>query len=473
MGHYGLPAILGARAARPLSWWGEASLPASLSPRPTGGQGEGHHVGRAEQSPPYGGARADRLSCLAILFGLFSFLITDSGLSAEPTAPAASPAIDKPAPLQYLNLGPQSVTGNATPGQREQAIKAFDLSPAVFIENKGQWDSQVRYGFDGKGTRVSFTDAGPVFQMLKSGGEDGEVSQAVFSATFVGGRKVTPVGIEKSPSTTNYYVGKDSSKWQSSVPSFQKVAYLGLYEGVDLYTWGKRSGLKYEFHVAPGASWKQIVVRYDGIDGLSIDDKGALHVKTPLGEIIDSAPVVYQETDHQRVEIAARFSLVDKSSYRFQITGAVDPSLSLVIDPSLAWGSYLGGGRDIGSGIAVDSSGNCYVTGTTNSSDFPTPGGFDTSFNGGAGDAFVAKITTSGQLEWATYLGGNDDDYGYGIAADAAGNCYVTGYTASSDFPVPGAFDTYCGDCDGFLTKTVASQSWWKLDGKRNGVFLS
>jgi len=344
---------------------------------------------------------------------------------------------------------------------KKRALQAFDLSPAVFVENKGQWDESVRYGFDGKGVRVSFTDAGPVFQMLKNTGdkENPQIAQKVFSASFRGANHVRPVGLDAAATKVNYYIGNDASKWHSGVPSFEKILYKGLYDGVDLYTWGKRSGIKYEFHLAPGASWKDIVVRYEGIEGLAIDETGALHVRTSLGEIVDGAPVVYQETGGRRVEIAATFRLVDACSYGFEITGDVDAALPMVIDPYLAWSSYLGGsGDDGGRCIAVDSTGNCYVTGYTTSSDFRTAGGLDTSL-GGSLDAYVAKVTPSGTLAWSTYLGGSSNDEGSGIAADATGNCYLTGYTNSTDFPTAGGFDTSGGGnySDAFVVKVTAS----------------
>jgi len=340
----------------------------------------------------------------------------------------------------------------------QKVLQSLDLSPAIFVENKGQWDTDVRYGFDGKGTRVSFTDSGPVFQILRSTGEDGEVSRKVFSARFVGADKVPPVGLEQSTSKTNYYIGKDPSKWRTGVSSFRKMAYYGLYDGVDLYTWGKRSGLKYEFHVAPGKSWEDIVIRYDGIEGLSVDGKGALHVKTALGEMVDDAPVAYQETKDGRREIPVRFRLVAKDSYAFEITGLVDSSLELVIDPDLCWATCLGGtDDDFARAIALDAYGNTWVTGYTHSSDFPTLGGFDASLDGNR-DVFVARFTPSGDLAWASYLGGSGDDLGHRIAIDALGNVWLTGYSSSSDFPTPGGFDALLGGPrDAFVARITPS----------------
>ncbi len=121
---------------------------------------------------------------------------------------------------------------------------------------------------------------------------------------------------------------------------------------------------------------------------------------------------------------------------------------------TLTYGTYLGSG--IGYGIAVDGSGNVYITGRANSADFPiTPGAFDTSHNGG-NDAFAAKLNAGGStLGYATYLGGSNDERGFSIAVNLAGNAYVTGFTVATDFPTtPGAFDiTFNGSRDAFVTK--------------------
>ena len=101
------------------------------------------------------------------------------------------------------------------------------------------------------------------------------------------------------------------SQWHTGVPTYQKVAYENLYAGIDLQTWGRRDSLKYEFHVAPGADYTQIRVQYDGIQNLSIDAAGVLHVKTTLGELTDDAPVIYQEIGGQQVAVAGQFQLLD------------------------------------------------------------------------------------------------------------------------------------------------------------------
>ena len=312
------------------------------------------------------------------------------------------------------------------------ALDAFNPSPAVFVESKGQRDVGVRYSLNCGGTCLSFSDSGLVFQMTRSSVEDGQISQTSFSASFVDAKAVCPVGL-----------GNDSSN-RHDTSLFRQIAYYGIYDGVDFCAWGRHSGLKYEFHVAPGADWRRVIVRYNGIEGLSIDSGGALRVKTVLGEMIDSAPVVYQDSAAGRKDIKARFRIVDGVSYGFDLLGDIDGSLPLVIDPDLTWASYLGGSDyDISQGIAVDASGNAWVAGYTWSTDFPAPGGV--AANAGGADAFLAKITPQGTLAWASYLGGGHNDAAYGVAIDPSGDAWLAGLTLSADFPMHGGFDTSYG----------------------------
>ena len=371
-----------------------------------------------------------------------------------------------------ITLAIQELEERTVPSATSTAVEVFDASPALFVENQGQWENEsVRYAFFGSGANVLHTDSGPVFQLFQQFADDdteassklpvqddvphglGDVSvqQACFSASFDGANMIEPVGLDQAATLHNYYVG-EQSRWRTAVPSYQTVAYPGVYEGIDLLTWGRRNSLKYEFHIEPGADYQQIQVSYQGIEGLSLDDAGALHIQTQLGELIDDAPYIYQQINGEHVEIAGEFRLVDQDTYAFQLTGNYDADTELIIDPLLVWSTYLGGTTgEYGYGVAVDSSGNPMVTGITGSSDW-TSGGFDTSYDGGF-DAFVAKLSSAGAHLWSTYLGGTDRDYGSGIAVDGSGNPMVTGETCSSGW-TSGGFDTsHNGGVDAFVAK--------------------
>ncbi|MDQ6832714.1 MAG: SBBP repeat-containing protein, partial [Chloroflexota bacterium] len=119
---------------------------------------------------------------------------------------------------------------------------------------------------------------------------------------------------------------------------------------------------------------------------------------------------------------------------------------------------YLGGnGNDRGNGIAVDASGNAYVTGNTDSTDFPVTNGSTLGDGMDNSDVFMTKLDTNGVRVYSTHLGGSGGDLGNGIAVDAGGNAYVTGFTASMDFPVTNGSIRISKINNAFVTKIVVS----------------
>ena len=341
--------------------------------------------------------------------------------------------------------GPAAVGGDET-----RAMRIFETSPAIFVENHGQWDSKVRYAFNGSGVNVLFTDAGPVFRLFSD--EEGAPAAATVTARFVAASESVPEGVEPSEAYANFHVGSDPSRWKYGVPSYRKVRYTGIYDGIDLECRGRRSGLKYEFRVEPGADWRKIAVRYAGIDGLSIDSGGALHVETALGEMVDDAPVAYQDTPGGRREVAARFVLADERTYAFEITGEYDPSLPLVIDPEIEWSRFVGGdSTDRAYAIAADALRSVYITGNTSCSDW-TGEGYDTTVSDGT-IGFVTRISAAGRVEWTTFFGGNKPTSGHSIVLDYAGSILVAGYTYDGSWAY-GCGSTFGGGLrDGFLMK--------------------
>lgn len=271
--------------------------------------------------------------------------------------------------------------------------------------------------------------------------------------TFAGAnRAVRPEGAEPLGGKANYLIGRDAAQWRTGVALYGRAVYRGLYPGVDLVFYGHEGALEYDVVVRPGGRPDDVAFDLTGVDRVRRNADGSLALETAKGEVTWKKPEVYQTIGGARRTVAGAFR-VHGRRVSFAI-GAYDRTRELVIDPTLAYVSYLGGGEnDAARGIAVDPLGNYYITGFTFSGNLPTSGSSVQSANHGGsaysdlgGDAFVAKFSPSGALVYVTYLGGSNDEVGAAIAADASGNAYVTGYTASTNFPVTtGAYQTQYG----------------------------
>jgi len=240
-------------------------------------------------------------------------------------------------------------------------------------------------------------------------------------------------------------------------------SYRDLYPGIDLTYYGREGQLEYDFVVRPGADLRRILVGFSGAEKVEVDAQGDLLLRTGPDAIRQRKPIAYQEVNGTRREIPVSYVLKGAHRVAFKVA-AHDSGRPLIIDPALFYSTYLGGSiRDGGQGIAVDSAGNAYVTGLSNSPDFPTATGAFQGTLAGSFDAFVTKINPVGSapLVYSTYLGGSGDDYGLGIAVDAAGNASLTGFTNSPNFPTtPAAIQSAPGgSADAFVTKLNSSGS--------------
>ncbi|HJQ25258.1 MAG TPA: SBBP repeat-containing protein [Blastocatellia bacterium] len=252
---------------------------------------------------------------------------------------------------------------------------------------------------------------------------------------------------------SNYFVGSDPAKWQAGVSNYARAVYRGVYRGVDMVYYGNGRELEYDFKLAAGANPAAIAWRIRGAERLRLDASGELVMATAAGEVRQHRPVAYQEINGARRAVAARYVLRGGGRVGFAL-GSYDRRRPLVIDPVLGYSTYLGGNNyDSTRAIAVDAAGNAYVVGQTYSTDFPTALPVQPQL-GGASDVFVTKLNASGTaLVYSTYLGGSDYDYGNSIAVDAAGNAYVTGYTLSTNFPTVNPLQTDGGSEDAFVAK--------------------
>ncbi|HEY6352370.1 MAG TPA: SBBP repeat-containing protein [Candidatus Angelobacter sp.] len=260
-------------------------------------------------------------------------------------------------------------------------------------------------------------------------------------------------GVDTLPGKSNYFIGNDPDRWRTNVVNYAKVQYENIYDGVDLVYYGNRRQLEYDFVVEPGAMPSQIRLLLSLPKDASgkcvhLDKNGDLATSTETGQVLLRRPYVYQSLDDKGAratkEIGGRYVVLSTKKLRDACSVTLGFQLEryrhtrpVIIDPVLVYSTYLGGtSTDIGTAIAVDATGSTYVTGVTASPNFPFQGGVQAT-RSAKGDVFVTKLDPSGlSIVYSTFLGGSFFNQGNGIAVDGAGNAYITGVTFTQDFPV-------------------------------------
>jgi hypothetical protein len=270
---------------------------------------------------------------------------------------------------------------------------------------------------------------------------------------FLGSQKDAQIeGTARVPDGVTRFQGGAPADRHSA---FQAVVYRELYPGIDAVYDG-RHGLKAEFKLQPGADASAIRIRYEGA-GMPWVEAGELVVPVGSGELRELAPVAYQERGTTRIAVAAKYVVFEDGAVGFDL-GKYDRTQLLVIDPLLVFSALYGGAQFDGiTSVAVDAGGNSYVAGWTESPDLPVVAPLQSHYAGRI-DAFVAKFSAAGQLVYATYIGGSGEDRALGVAVAADGTTFVTGQTNSPDFPTRGAFQgSLAGGRDAFLLRLNTS----------------
>jgi hypothetical protein len=430
------------------------------------------------------------LTRLAVSSGLVALLATPAfllmlvGLSAHPAPPSS----------------PWTVA----------AVRAaLAQLPLSFVPNAGQAAPEAAFVAYGSGYTLWLTAAGAVLGLRGQPAAPG----AVLRLAWVGARAAPELAGEAPlPGRVHYFLGADPATWRMALPTYARVRYRAVWPGIDVIYSGTPQQLKYDVVVAPGARPEAIGVRYMGAERVSVDAEGALVVELAGGgKLRQPAPVAYQRGPGGREAVASWYVVRGEQEVGIGV-GEYDAARELVIDPVvLSYSTYLGGsGIDEGFGIAVDSAGNAYITGRTGSKEFLISGPADAfvvklnptastllyvTFFGGSGseeshsiamdsagnayitgwtdskdfpttkdaiqpsfrglkDAFVVRLDATGALSYSTYLGGSEDDEGNGIALDSSRNIYITGGTASKDFPTKNAMQSALkGTGDAFVAK--------------------
>jgi hypothetical protein len=376
----------------------------------------------------------------------------------------------------------QERAGVPTSSSMAAAADAYGKLPLQFEANSGQTDERVRFIARGAGYNIFLTSDGAVLTLRDAMGagrdalrsEQPDKLKAVYRVLRMRleGAAATPEtkGLEELPGKINYLIGNESSKWRTGVPLYSKVRYRDIYRGIDLVYYGNQRQLEYDFEVAPGADPRVVRLNLEGADSIKVGDEGDLLLTVAGGEVRMRRPLIYQVTDDGgRREIRGRFVLKGKDSVGFEVEG-YDASRQLVIDPILSYATYLGSASsEIGYGIAVDSLGSAYVTGSAGSLSFPVTGTTFTT-DSFAGNAFVSKLNPSGTaLVYSTLIGGGSNDTAYAVAASAAGEACITGRTTSADFPTVNAFRANTS----LIKSADAGASWRASNTGINGRIVS
>ena len=395
-------------------------------------------------------------------------------------------------PGKTASLSPGKSNAREAGGGLKAAVEtSYGKLPLYFEENTGQADAHVKYLSNSGNLNVFLTSTDAVVVFNKK--EPENVRLELIGANTE--PEISGLGIFSGK--CNYLIGNNPEKWHRNISLYSKVKYKQVYPGIDMLYHGNQSRLEYDFIVSPGADPKLIQINFDGAQSIKLDKSGDLVVRLQNGDIIFNSPVIFQGTAQNKKSIPGHY-IVDGNTAGFEIGDydrskelIIDPvliystylggpdadvSFAIAVDSygnayitgstsadffpttpgafkpaqgsevfvaefnilgnNLVYSTLIGGvaGTDVGKGIAVNNSGNAYITGSTTSTDFPTQNPLQPDIGGAGPNAFVTEFDPTGStLVYSTYLGGSGEDAGSGIAIDTSGNAYVAGYSTSTN----------------------------------------
>jgi len=331
--------------------------------------------------------------------------------------------------------------------------RSLDLLPLRFEPNRGQAGAGAAFLARGRGFSAAFGENEAEIEIAGRAGRRAGLRIKLLQAS----EHAEVSGERRLPGTVNYFSGNDPGRWHTGVPTFGQLRYRGVYPGTDLIYYGNKGSLEFDFQLMPGASAKQIQMKFEGAQDIRVDEKGDLVVRVSDESIRFLRPVIYQPTQggkpnkDGREMVRGGFRIFGKNTVGFAVE-RYDHARPLILDPILNYSTYIGSYAEATS-IAVDASGEAYITGSTDTS-FPTTQGSEQpgpiSCYPENPCLFVAKFNSTGTaLVYSTYLSGTrasgsvGGDSVAGIAVDANGDAFVVGATSSASFPVTaGAWQT-------------------------------
>lgn len=363
---------------------------------------------------------------------------------------------------------PFALVASGTGGNEEPTTVTAEIQPGEpgprFVPNQGQWQGPFQFRADlpdgalfvtGNGLTWSFLDPSDLeaIEEIKQSGISGppggfQVAGHAFRTVFMGANPLNPQpAVAPETHYRNYFLGNDPAQWKGRVPEYAALRTTELYPGIDLLLYAHQGALKYDFELRPGARPERIVMSYEGLNSVSIQD-GHLILRHGAGVLKEALPLAYQDIKGERRPVACQF-VQRNGGIGFEFPERYDTRYPLVIDPVLVFATFSGSSSDNwGYSATYDATGHLYGGGIAFGVGYPTTvGAFQTSFGGGSGglgcDIALTKYSPDGSSQiWSTYLGGSSNEFPQSLIVNDANELFVYGSTASSNFPITaGCYD--------------------------------
>ena len=305
----------------------------------------------------------------------------------------------------------------------------------VFEPNLGQFRGDFDFLCRGAGYNLFLRPARAVL-VLQPEPNDGRSPAVIDMMLLDSDPAAVIEGGNRKQGCSNYFIGRDRDKWKTGVAQYGRVLSRGVYPGVDLVYYGRPDQLEHDFMVAPGVDPGVIRLGFEGAELEIDADGNLVLKNRIRDVVMHAPRMYQEIGGHRvevvgsyvlKDENIAGFQV---GPYDREYTLVIDPTLEY---STYIGGSSSEWGRP---GLAVDPEGNAYLCGPTASADFPTLAAYDNALGGATDGVIVKVDPSGTSVIYSTFIGGSATDYASGVAADQNGNVYVTGSTQSTDFPV-------------------------------------
>jgi len=341
------------------------------------------------------------------------------------------------------------------------ALPPAEKTHYAFIENKGQWPSQVLFACDVEGGRVWVEKDGLVVDLFDQKvmmarteahhrkTKDAQIPEVLprhaYKVHFEGSRGPTDVERNANQEATfSYFIGNNPANWGSGAGSYGEVVLRNVWPGIDFRIYSVNFSMKYDFIIHPGSRPETVKLRYEGIGAPQIGGNGQLKLKTAFTTVTEQAPVAWNEPGEKRDYLSCSYGIVG-STVSFVFDHKPDSGQTLVIDPELIFSTFTGStSNNFGYTATYDEEGHLYSGSSAFGQGYPsTLGAYDVSFNAGLVDIALSKFNLQGTgLIWSTFLGGSSDELPHSLIVNSLGELFVYGTSSSNNFPTTaGAHD--------------------------------